>query len=318
MSVPYVLGVDVSHQRVRAALADERAIVAEVAEPTRQGSARELIAQFIGLAGRLTAHVGVHGGDSRSVLRGVGVSIPGEVDPRTGLPGAVPVLPGLSGADLKDALGAAFGVPVAVENDANVAALAEGRYGAAVGIGNYVVVLVRSGIGTGIVVDGQLCRGAHGRAGELAGLPLQWGTERTSPGDYRAYEGGVAGRGLRERISQAAAHHPGSALSAAHTFSDVAKAALRGDAPSAALVAEEAALLALGLAAVIAVVDPELIALGGEIGSTPELLDPLMLEIDKLVAHPPRIVTSHLGDRGELLGALEAARGAAADELAAD
>ena len=306
-----VLGIDVGGGKLRAALADQESILAELTEPTRQGSPRELIGQMVGIAGRLSAQVGRGGQHPGSVLRSVGISVPTYVDHATERLGLGPGVPGLAGADVMPLLSAAFGVPVAIENDANLAALAEGELGLAIGIQNYVAVLLSVGIGMGIVMDGQLRRGWRGRAGEIGRLPLALDPsllDTTGPTDF---EGMVAGPTIRTRVTRAALSDRTSTLSNAHTFEDAARAARAGDAASAHLVRGEARLIATGLAAVIAVLDPQLIVLCGELGSVPSLVGPVRDELGAIVAQPPEIAASKLGHRGELMGALVVARHAA-------
>lgn len=306
-----VLGIDVGGGKLRAALADDTAIVAELTEPTRQGSPRELIGQMVGIAGRLTAQVGRGGQHPGSVIRSVGISVPTYVDRAAELLGLGPGVPGLAGADVTRLLSAAFGVPISIENDANLAALAEGALGLAIGVQNYVAVLLSVGIGMGIVMDGELRRGWRGRAGEIGRLPIALDPtllDATGPTDF---EGMIAGESMRTRVTRAALSDRTSTLSGARSFEDAARAAHAGDAAAAHLVRGESRLIATGLAAVIAVLDPELIVLCGELGSVPSLVGPVRDELGAIVSQPPEIVASKLGHRGELMGAIVVARDAA-------
>ena len=88
------------------------------------------------------------------------------------------------------------------------------------------------------------------------------------------------------------------------------RSAQGGDSAAQAVLQEEARLIATGIAAVVAVLDPQLIALCGDLGSVPALMQPVRQEVERLVSQPPEIVTSKLGNRGELLGAIVAARSA--------
>ena len=90
-----VLGVDVGSTKLRAALGDGSNIIAELTEPTRQGSAREIVGQMVGVAGRLTAQVGRGGADIRSTIHAVGISVPTYVDHATELLGRGPACPAL-------------------------------------------------------------------------------------------------------------------------------------------------------------------------------------------------------------------------------
>lgn len=306
-----VLGIAVGGGKVRAALADETTIVAELTEPTHQGSSREVVGQMIGIAGRLTAQVGRGGQHPGSIIRSVGISVPTYVDHASELLGLGPGVPGLAGADIVRLLNAAFGAPVEIENDANLAAIAEGALGLAIGVQNYVAVLLTVGVGMGVVMDGELRRGWRGRAGEIGRLPLALDLSVVDPAAPRDFESMVAGASIRRRVTQAALSDRSSSLSSARSFEDAARAAHAGDAAAAQLVRDEARLIATGLAAVIAVLDPELIVLCGELGSVPSLVGPVRDEVNAIVSQPPEIATSKLGHRGELMGAIVVAREAA-------
>jgi predicted NBD/HSP70 family sugar kinase len=307
MTVELRLGFDLGVARLRGALADG-AIVAELSEPTRNGSAREIAGQLVGLAARLQARAGVRV-DGPGKVVAAGIAVPTSVDPRTGTLVLAPNLPGLNGSDLGTMLARAFGFPVVVENDANAGALAEGKLGAAIGISDYVMVVIRTGVGMGIVVDGQLVRGWRGMAGEIDRMPLGGQSDSQAPGRRRDHEFALIGSPGQSRILRPSVPG-GSRLAEPRSIADAVAAAARGDAPASRAVRDQARLLALGIAAVVAVLDPELVILGGEIGAIPGLLEPIREEVGRMITESPRIETSPLGDRGPMLGALEAAESA--------
>ena len=151
MTIALRLGFDLGVRRLRGALADDT-VVAELSEPTRNGSAREIAGQLVGLAARLQVAGGRPrrraGQGGRGRHRGADAARPAHGDSRA----CAPACRGWIGSQLGTILERAFGFPVAVENDANAAALAEGRAGgsgAAVGLSDYVSVLIRTGIGHG-------------------------------------------------------------------------------------------------------------------------------------------------------------------------
>jgi glucokinase len=304
MTVELRLGFDLGIARLRGALADS-SVVAELSEPTRKGSGREIAGQLVGLAARLQARAGIRvGGPSKVVA--AGIAVPTTVDPRTGILAAPPSFPGLEGVELGTMLERAFGFPVVVENDANAGALAEGRSGAAVGIADYVMLVIRTGVGMGIVVDGQLVRGWRGMAGEIDRMPLEGPLDLQGSGRTRDHEFAIIGVSGQSPIMRPAVPG-GSRLAEPRSISEAVAAATRGDAAASRAVREQARLVALGIAAVVAILDPELVILGGEIGAMPGLLEPIRKEVGLMVTEAPRIETSPLGDRGPLLGALLAA-----------
>jgi predicted NBD/HSP70 family sugar kinase len=304
MTLELRLGFDLGVARLRGALADG-SVVAELSEPTRKGSGREIAGQLVGLAARLQARAGIRV-DGGSKVVAAGIAVPTTVDPRTGILAAPPGLPGLDGVELGAMLARAFGFPVVVENDANAGALAEGKSGAAVGVSDYVMVVIRTGVGMGIVLDGQLVRGWRGMAGEIDRMPLGGPSDTQGPGRRRDHEFAIIGLPGQSRIMRPSVPG-GSRLAEPRSITEAVAAAARGDAAASRAVREQARLVALGISAVVAVLDPELVILGGEIGAIPGLLEPIREEVDQMVTESPRIETSPLGDRGPLLGALEAA-----------
>lgn len=296
-----VLGVDLGGTKLRAALAGiDGTVFADLVEPTVHGPGEAIVEQVVAALATLRARIGV----AAAVVRAAGIGLPLAVDPRTGASWSFHNVPGLGRIDASAAFRGGLGVPVGLENDANCAALGEGRSGAAVGASDFVVVAIGTGIGSGIVVGGRLVRGAHGGAGEIAFLPLA-----TDPWDQRtrargAYETAAAGPAIRARVEAALRARTVSILRPGATLADVAAAAAAGDRLAARLLDEEARLVALGIAAVAAVVDPELVVLSGGVGAVGGLLGPVRAHVATLVARPPRIVTGLLGDRAPLVGAI--------------
>ncbi len=304
MTLELFLGFDLGVARLRGALADG-GVVAELSEPTRRGSAREIAGQLVGLAARLQARAGIRV-DGPGKVVAAGIAVPAVVDPRTGVLAGAPSLTGLNDIELGAMLAPAFGFPVVVENDANAGALAEGRLGAAVGVSDFVMVVIRTGVGMGMVLDGQLVRGWRGMAGEIDRMPLGGLADAQLQGKRRDHEFALIGISGQSRIMRPSVPG-GSRLAEPRSIADAVAAAARGDAPTSRAVRDQARLVALGISAVVAVLDPELVILGGEIVAIPGLLEPVRDEVDHMITESPRIETSPLGDRGPLLGAIEAA-----------
>jgi predicted NBD/HSP70 family sugar kinase len=297
-------GFDVGVRRLRGALADDT-IVAELSEPTRHGSAREIAGQLVGLAARLQSRAGVHV-DGPAKVVAAGIAVPTPVDPRTGILAAARSLSGLDGCELGTLLERAFGFPVVVENDANAAALAEGwsgGAGAAIGLSAYVAVLIRTGIGMGIVLDGKLVRGWRGMVGEIDRMPLEGPSGSRLPARRRDQEFALIGSPGRSRVMRTSA---GQRLAEPRSIVDAVASAAAGDAAASRAVRDQGRLVAQAITAAVALLDPELVTLGGEIGALPGLLEPIRAEVGHMIAEPPRIETSPLGERGPLLGALVA------------
>ncbi len=302
-------GVDVGGTKIRTAIcAADGTILAEGVEPTVRDSATGLVERIVEALARLRVEAAAVAGDGP--VGSAGIALPVGVDPNTGQLDSVHNVPGLAGAvDLRADLEVALGLPVAIDNDANAAALAERAHGSARGVDDVTVIAIGTGIGLGIIAGGRLVRGSRGMAGEIAFLPI--GTPdpaRTSTEAVPSYEALVAGPGLRHRIDQAVRSGVETRLEIGATFGEVVAAAAAGDGPASTIVDEEADLVAHGIAAVVALVDPELIVLSGGIGSLAGLLEPVRRHVRALVRVAPRVETGLLGERGPLVGALELAR----------
>ncbi|RAS60685.1 putative NBD/HSP70 family sugar kinase [Lentzea atacamensis] len=287
----YVLGVDIGRERIRAAVADlGGSVVARVDERNRSRSASALVRTVTELASHTVADAGMALTDV--VVKVIGS--PGVIDQRSRVVRHAPNLPGWESAGVLDGLESSLGPVVIVENDANLAALGEHVYGAAQDARVFVCVTVGTGVGMGIVVDGVLFRGAHGAAGEVGFLPFGKATSDVQRGqleDAAAAESVVA-----------LAHERGlPARSARQVFA----AARSGDAQALEVVRIEAERLAFLVASVAAVIDPELVVLGGGVGSNVDLLlAPMEASLRTMTPLAPPIAAGSLGDGAVLSGAL--------------
>jgi predicted NBD/HSP70 family sugar kinase len=221
-------------------------------------------------------------------------------------------LPGWDRPAVLARLRGAFGDSLAVENDVDAAALAEHAHGHGRGVDSFAFVSVGTGIGMGLVIGGQLFRGAHGVAGEIAYMPMSGG-HGADPDDARR-------RGTLEAAASApavvrAARRAGmrGQVSARRVFT----AAAKGDERAAAVVAEEARLVARVLSTVVTIVDPELIVLGGGIGQAPGFADAVTAELRLIAPVMPQVRVSALGTEAVVDGCLAAGFGLAWTQVTA-
>jgi glucokinase len=250
----------------------------------------------------------------------VGVGAAGLVDLQGRLNYA-PNIPNVTDAPLQDVLGAKTGRPVVVDNDANVAALGEVTYGAAKGARDALMVTLGTGIGGGIVLAGEVLRGANGFAGEIGHITVQRGGPVCACGEHGHWESIASGNALGRMARELVAAGRGEAILAAAggaidkvTGHEVGAAAATGDADALALLDEYADNIAIGLAALANVLDPERIVISGGIISLGALLfDPLQVAfarhiegVDYRPAIP--IVPATLGVRAGAIGAAVLAR----------
>lgn len=295
----YVLGIDIGRERIRAAVADlGGSVVARVDERNRSRSASSLVRTVTELAARTAADAGIALTDV--VVKVIGS--PGVIDQRSRVVRHAPNLPGWESAGVLDELESSLGPVVVVENDANLAALGEHVYGAARDVRVFVCVTVGTGVGMGICVDGVLFRGAHGAAGEVGFLPFGKSASDVQRGQFE--EAAAA-----ESVVALARERGLSARSARDVFA----AARSGDVQALEVVRVEAERLAFLVASVAAVIDPELVVLGGGVGSNVDLLlEPVEAALRTMTPLAPRIVAGSLDDGAVLSGAiamgLEAAR----------
>jgi len=227
------------------------------------------------------------------------IGSPGIYDARRNAMALTGGLPGWDRPAVLTRLQEEFGRALVVENDVDAAALAERAHGHGREVDSFAFVHVGTGIGMGLVIGDQLFRGAHGVAGEIAYMPMTGG-HGTDAADARK-------RGALEAAASApavvrAARRAGmrGQVSARRVFT----AAARGDERAAAVVAEEAALVARLLCAVVTIVDPELIVLGGGVGQAPGFAEAVTAELRPIAPVMPDVRVSALGTDAVVDGCL--------------
>ena len=309
-----VAGIDIGRQFVRVAIADLRgAVLARRDTRNAARTAGELVKRVDGLVRGAAAEAGLSWPDvTRAVL-----ASPGVLDLASGRLRFAGNLPGWGQPGLVGRLQATLGVSLAVHNDINLAALAEHEEGVARGCRHFVLVSVGTGVGMGIVIDGQLYPGASGAAGEVAYLPAEGGSPARGHGRDRTCWGGrphgppsVMSHGVTENLISArgvvaAAREAGLD---AETAKEVFDAAAAGDARARRVVRTMGRRLGALVVSIAAVLDPELVVLSGGVGHNLSLLRPGMDErIRELSPLRPRIAVTALPEEGVLRGAITVA-----------
>jgi predicted NBD/HSP70 family sugar kinase len=303
----WVVGIDVGRHWVRAAIADiSGTIVARRDERARVRSARTLIDQIGQIAHDLAREAGIRW---RNVTHAT-VGSPGVFDPSRGVVTMAPNLPGWGRHGLVEAVHEELGTNVSFENDVNLAALGERARGHGRSVSDFAYLWVGTGVGLGLVLGGELYRGSRGSAGEIAYLPI---------GDGSGVEPASRRHGAFEEVAGAdglirAARSAG--MSSPLTGKRVFAAARKGDSAATKAVEAEAAKLAMAIALVVPIIDPELVILGGGIGSNGDLLlEPIERDLRALIPFRPRVVISALGEDAVLHGAVATALEAARDRV---
>ncbi|MEU8967738.1 ROK family transcriptional regulator [Streptomyces monashensis] len=294
----HALGIDIGRGWLRVAVADlDGTVVARSDVRNRARTSGALADLVVGTARQAIAGSGVNAAE---VVHGV-VGTPGVYDERQRRVRYAMHLPGWGRAGLVDRMREELGVPLEVHNDANLAALGEYTYGVGTGSRLFAYILIGTGLGMGVVSEGRLFTGARGLAGEIGFLP--W------PGRHKPerLEDAVSGVAVVEAARQ-------FGMSGQLTAKAVFDAARQGNPAAGKAVELEAERIAHTVAAAAAVLDPDLVVLGGGVGHSVDLLlRPVQEQVRSLTPLRPRIAPSRLGEDAVLLGAVATALDTARD-----
>lgn len=320
----HVAGADVTPARIRASVADlAGTVVGEHTLPTPARTGVDVVARMAEALDGAAAAAGL----ARAGLARAVIGIQGAVDPATGRLGYAAHIPGWHIPDLVATLSGGLGVPVAIENDVNLAALAERASGqAAPGAGgarDFVLLWVADGVGMAVVLDGALHRGATGGAGEIGympavGAPLMRDVRRTHTGGVHSLTGGAAvlklmrEHGFRGRDAATALGR--AAADVAHTGR---RTATDAGARAERALTELATRLGATLATVVAVIDPALVVLTGDVlraGGEP-LRARVQQHLHSLTIPRPEVRLSTVEGNPVLAGALQQALRETRDEV---
>ena len=242
----------------------------------------------------------------REDLVGIGIGVPGIVDPESGM---VHWVPGLNWRDVPLAadLEAQLGVPVVVENDVNLALEGERWFGAARGKKNAVFVLVGDGVGAALLLNGQLCRGKDNAAGEVGHWIVLANQVEGSPGGDGQLERLTASAGIVRRWAERSGLRgmdlgpDGSLITQLRNRMD------HGDEAGKSVLDETANWLGMAVANIVTLLNPEVVVLGGRVmGEFPQLVDAIRSISGNVVPYGADIVLTQLEDRAVVLGGVHA------------
>lgn len=309
------VGIDLGGTNLRIGVVDRNgAVVAERRDP----APREFDSFIAAIGSYVDELAAAH------EFAAVGIGVAGLIDRDGERVHYAPNLPMFTDAPLRDALVERLRRPVVVDNDANAAAWGEYCHGAARGARHALVITLGTGVGGGIIVDGRLLRGAHGFAGEVGHWQFDPDGPRCAcgePGHWEVFASGTAlGCLARARATTGAAGvlaRAGGDVDSV-TAKHAGESAAAGEPDGVAILAEYAKQVALGLAGLVNILDPELIVVaGGLVDLGDVLLDPLRAafagHLEGAQFRPPvPIVAAALGAAAGVVGAAALARGAAA------
>jgi predicted NBD/HSP70 family sugar kinase len=294
-----IVGIDFGHADVRVAVADlSRTILAE-----RQ---RDMDVDHAGLsaldaAAELVVEALEESEAPRDRVLAAGMGLSGPVDHEADLVHRSAILPSWGDIRPGEEMERRLGIPVFIENDANLGAIAEVAMGAAQGVGNALYMMIAAGIGAGVVVDGHLIHGAGGTAGELGHVLLDDSGPICRCGNRGCLETIAAGPAIVELLKRT--HGPDLTLERVIALVD------ESDPGALRAVADAGRAVGRVLAGLVNVLNPEVIVIGGELAAAGDaLLDPIRAAIARYAipsaADDVRVVPSPLGGRAEVLGAL--------------
>lgn len=312
---PLVIGVDVGGTKIAAALVDSHGNISgyqtcrtDISSPQ---ATFNTIAQTVEL---VIAETGV----SRSALRGVGLGIPGLVDPQHGI-GIASVNLGWENVEVIKELEKRIGIACVIENDVKAAALGELRYGAGKGAKNLIYLNIGTGVAAAVILEGKIYRGEHGIAGEIGHAVIDPSGPLCKCGGHGCLEAVVSGPAIVSRAIGKAQAYPDSAVRRLMntkpelTSQDIFQAAAQKDPPAVETVDEVSRYLSIAIQYLALAYDPHLILLGGGVVySAPDFLDHVMEAIHHLsteswvirqLVHPDFIQVSKLGINLAILGA---------------
>jgi glucokinase len=306
-----VVGVDLGGTQIRAVLAEQSGhFLARQIDSTMAHEGTEAV---LGRVQEAIARVA-----AQNEYAAIGIGAPGPTDPYEGVVLMAPNLPGWRNVKLRELLNSAFHVPVFIGNDANLAALAEYRYGAGRGCRNMIYLTVSTGIGSGIVVDDQLLLGRRGVAAEAGHMTIDAATETGDDPMVGTLEGLASGPNIALR-AQAALQQGAKSMALdlaggrieAITSITLNEAARAGDAFAIKQFAVAGRYLGIGITNLLHIFNPDRIVIGGGVWlNCKPFLEGTMWETIRIRAESPEywqeleILSAALGSDVGILGAV--------------
>src|ERR1044071_9115051 len=309
---PHYVGVELCAANARAAL---------VAAEGRVVARREAAFEPSEIAPQLARLVSSLRDDSGARVAGVGVGVPGLVNPQTGRVVISSDLPAVVLEDLRSALSDSTGLPVTLDNDANAGAMGEYAVGAGRGSRNMFYVTIGTGIGGALIMDGRLWRGASGFAGEFGHITIDPEGVECACGNVGCLETVASAPNIVRRTHERLMRDSTSSLSRLglnknFTAADIAHEAQNGDDFAALMIARTGRYIGTAIASVINLLNTERVVLGGGVMEAGELiLEPIVQEARRRSFQPnfesTQIVAATLGPDAVPIGAALLAREAA-------
>lgn len=307
-----VIGIDMGATHVTMVLADCSArVLREEEEPLSIHEGPEICLRIVN---RLVNRVLSEEGITLDQIGAVGVGVPGPVIAETGVVSGPPIMPGWDGYPIKDSLQNLWHCPVSVSNDAELGALGEWAYGVGREVNNVVYIKVGTGIGAGLLLNGQIYRGVTGTAGEIGHITIDEDGPVCTCGNRGCLEAVAGGGAIAKRAVTAIQHGQRTRLVDIHpveriTARDVVAAARRGDLFAQQLITDAGRHLGTAIASLVNLVNPEMVVIGGGMSQCGDLLlDPIRRTVNQrsliVASKAVRVTASLLGRRSSGMGAV--------------
>jgi glucokinase len=284
-----IIGIDLGGTKIAGVLVTPSGkVLMDVNIPTEAKKGKKQVIKNIKKAIYMLKH------SKKVKINAIGIGAPGPILYEKGIVIEAPNLPGWRKVHLKEIFERQYKVPVYVDNDANCAALAEAWFGAGKNVKHFLYMTVSTGIGGGIVINKKIYRGANGSAGEFGHMVIDSKGPKCGCGHIGHLEALASGTAIRKRTGMRALA--------------IELAARQGDKKAQKIIKETADYLAIGIANLVNIFNPEMVIIGGGISNMRELLfRPIRKEFKKyaltLPARSVKIVRAKLGTEAGVLGA---------------
>jgi len=251
---------------------------------------------------------------SKSNIESIGFGFPGQIDYKNGVVRNSTNVPGWNNVEIADIIKTEFGIPAFIDNDVRCATLGELKYGAGKGAENLVCITVGTGIGSGLVINGKLVRGASNAAGEIGHIKLSMNDgPLCGCGDFGCFEAYASGPSI---VAMAEEYIKGGKSTMYREMANgseitpyiVSKAAEEGDAVAKQIFKQIGHYIGIGLSSVINLLNPEKVIIGGGVSAAGDLLfNPIRETINeramKIAREAVEIVPAELGNTAGVIGA---------------
>ena len=246
-------------------------------------------------------------------LNAIGFGVPGPISSDAGMVIAPPIMPGWDQFPIRKTLEKLWGLPVSVNNDAELGALGEWAYGAGRGTQDLAYIKVGTGIGAGLLIDGRIYRGSTGSAGEIGHLTISNNGPLCTCGNRGCLEAFSGGEAIARQACEAVKNKENTRLALLPleeiSAKSVAKAAQRGDLVSQKIMEEAGKNLGVALAGLVNIFNPDMIVVGGGVAQIGDLfLEPIRKTVEQrslpAATGNVRITSALLGKRSSSMGAV--------------